>query len=117
MIFVLFIVVNLLLMAALFAFGVYQFMQVEEKRKRRRLLTDAGIDAAELQALLDADKQVEARDRLMSAADVDRFSAESALAQLGGSSVSKELQRRAGGLPLHTNHQRKGGRLGSWHRR
>ena len=45
MIFVLFIVANLLLMAALFAFGMYQFMQVEEKRKRSKLLLDAGLDA------------------------------------------------------------------------
>lgn len=82
MIFVLFIVANLLLMAALFAFGVYQFMQVEEKRKRSRLLTDAGIDTAELQALVQADRLDEARDRLMRAADVDQFTAESALAQL-----------------------------------
>ena len=82
MIFVLFIVVNLLLMAALFAFGVYQFMQVEEKRKRSRLLADAGIDTAELQALVQADRIEEARDRLMQAADVDQFTAESAVAQL-----------------------------------
>ncbi len=82
MIFVLFIVLNLLLMAALFAFGVYQFMQVEEKRKRSRLLADAGIDTAELQALVQADRLDEARDRLMNEADVDRFTAESAVAQL-----------------------------------
>ena len=82
MIFVLFIVVNLLLMAALFAFGVYQFMQVEEKRKRSRLLADAGIDTAELQALVQTDRLDEARDRLMQAADVDQFTAESAVAQL-----------------------------------
>jgi len=43
-IFVLFIVVNLLLMATLFALGMYQFMQVEEKRKRSKLLLDAGLD-------------------------------------------------------------------------
>lgn len=82
MIFVLFIVVNLLLMAALFAFGVYQFMQVEEKRKRSRLLADAGIDTAELEALVHEDRLDEARDRLMQAADVDQFTAESAVAQL-----------------------------------
>ena len=82
MIFVLFIVLNLLLMAALFAFGVYQFMQVEEKRKRSRLLADAGIDAAELQALVQADRLDEARDRLMQAADVDQFTAESALERI-----------------------------------
>ena len=82
MIFVLFIVVNLLLMAALFAFGVYQFMQVEEKRKRSRLLADVGIDTAELEALVQADRLDEARDRLMNDADVDQFTAESAVAQL-----------------------------------
>ncbi|MCY4062435.1 MAG: hypothetical protein OXG53_08705 [Chloroflexi bacterium] len=82
MIFVIFIVANLLLMAALFAFGMYQFMQVEEKRKRSRLLTDAGIDVTELQALVGADRQEEAVTRLMSAADVDRFTAESTVANL-----------------------------------
>ena len=61
MIFVVFIVANLLLMAALFAFGMYQFLQVEEKRKRSRLLTDAGVDVTELQALVGAeDRQEEA---------------------------------------------------------
>lgn len=82
MIFVLFIVANLVLMAGLFAFGMYQFMQVEEKRKRSRLLTDAGVDVAELQALLGADRQEEAVNRLMRAADVDRFTAESTVAKL-----------------------------------
>lgn len=82
MIFVAFIVANLLLMAALFAFGMYQFMQVEEKRKRSRLLNDAGVDVTELQALLGADRQEEAVSRLMSAADVDRFTAESTVAKL-----------------------------------
>lgn len=82
MIFVVFIIVNLLLMGALFAFGMYQFMQVEEKRKRRRLLTEAGVDIAELQALLGADKRDEAVNRLANEANVDRFTAESALARL-----------------------------------
>lgn len=90
MVFIIFIVANLLLMAALFAFGVYQFMQVEEKRKRRRLFTDAGVDVGELRALLGADKQEEAVSRLMRAADVDRFTAESALAQLDGASAAAE---------------------------
>ena len=82
MIFILFIVANLLLMAALFAFGMYQFMQVEEKRKRSKLLFEAGLDLAELQALVCADRQEEAVNRLMSAADVDRFTAESTVAQI-----------------------------------
>ena len=82
MIFIIFIVANLLLMAALFAFGVYQFMQVEEKRKRRQLLTDAGVDVAELRALLCAGRQEDAVSRLMNTADVDRFTAESSVAIL-----------------------------------
>ena len=90
MIFVLFIVANLLLMAALFAFGMYQFMQVEEKRKRSRLLLDAGLDLAELQALVGADKQDEAVNRLMSAADVDRFTAEATIEQF-----KKQVQKLA----------------------
>ncbi|MDE2775996.1 MAG: hypothetical protein OXI77_08665 [Chloroflexota bacterium] len=90
MIFVLFILVNLLLMTTLFAFGVYQFLQVEEKRKRSKLLIDAGLDADELRALLSADRQDEAIIRLMRAADVDRFTAESALTQLRGTSIAKE---------------------------
>jgi len=89
-IFVLFILVNLLLMTTLFAFGVYQFLQVEEKRKRNKLLIDAGLDADELRALLSADRQDEAIIRLMRAADVDRFTAESALTQLRGTPIAKE---------------------------
>lgn len=90
MIFVLFILANLLLMTTLFAFGVYQFLQVEEKRKRSKLLIDAGLDADELRALLGADRHDEAVIRLMRAADVDRFTAESALAQLDGASAAAE---------------------------
>ena len=90
MIFVAFIVANLLLMAALFAFGMYQFMQVEEKRKRSRLLTDAGVDVTELKDLLGAGRQEEAISRLMSAADVDRFTAESAVAQLSSASAAEK---------------------------
>lgn len=85
MIFVLFIVVNLLLMAALFAFGMYQFMQVEEKRKRSQLALEGDLDVAELQALALADGHDEAVDRLMRAADVDRFTAESTVARLTAS--------------------------------
>ena len=80
----LFFVFNLILMATLFAFGVYQFMQVEEKRKRRRLLADASLDAAELRALLQAERHDEALTRLMRAADVDFYTAESVLKQLEG---------------------------------
>ena len=78
----LFFVVNLLLMATLFAFGVYQFMQVEAKRKVRKLIAEAALDEMELRALLQSERYDEALSRLMRAADVDRFTAESALAQL-----------------------------------
>lgn len=83
MFFVLFIIVNLLLMGTLFAFGVYQFMQIEAKRKCRQLLAQASLDEQELRALMDAERYEEALSRLMRQADVDRFTAQSALEQLG----------------------------------
>ncbi|MYD08738.1 MAG: hypothetical protein F4X02_01725 [Chloroflexi bacterium] len=83
MFFVLVILVNILVMGALFAFGVYQFMQVEAKRKCRRLLAEAALDAGELGALIQAERYDEALSRLMRQADVDRFTAEATLEQLG----------------------------------
>jgi len=80
--FVLFILVNLLLMGALFAFGVYQFMQVEAKRKCRRLLAEASLDAGELRDLIHTERYDEALSRLMQQADVDRFTAEATLEHL-----------------------------------
>jgi len=80
---VLFVIVNMLLMAALFAFGVYQFMQVDAKRKSRNLLAEASLDETELSALIQAERYEEALSRLMRQADVDRFTAEAALEQLG----------------------------------
>lgn len=77
-----FFAVNLLLMATLFAFGLYQFMQVEAKRKCRMLLAESALDETELSRLLQSDRYDEALSRLICAADVDRFTAESALAQL-----------------------------------
>lgn len=82
MFFVVFILVNILLMGTLFAFGVYQFMQIEAKRKCRQLLAEASLDEAELSALMRAERYDEALSRLMLGADVDRFTAESALAQI-----------------------------------
>lgn len=82
MFFILIIVVNLLLMGTLFAYGVYQFMQIEAKRKCRTLFAEASLDEKELSALINAERYDEALSRLMQRADVDRYSAESALAQL-----------------------------------
>ncbi len=76
-----FFVFNLLLMGAVFVYGMYQFMQVEEKRKRRDLLAQVDLDEAELSALLQAQRYDEALARLMQQADVDRFTAESVLNQ------------------------------------
>ena len=83
MFFILFILVNVLLMGSLFAFGVYQFMQIEAKRKCRKLLAEASLDEEELRALIEHERYDEALSRLMQQADVDRFTAESALDQLG----------------------------------
>ena len=74
-------------MSAFLVVGMYQFMQVDDKRKRRpadRLrsplaLADSDLDLAELRELVGAERDDEARQRLMQAADVDRFTAESAI--------------------------------------
>ncbi len=81
-----FFIVNLLLMGAVFAFGMYQFMQVEAKRKGRKLIAEAALDEAELSALIHSERFDEAISRLMEAANVDRFTAESALRQVRDSS-------------------------------
>lgn len=89
MFFILFILVNILLMGTLFAVGVYQFMQIETKRKCRKLLAEAALDEGELSALMRAERYDEALSRLMQRADVDRFTAESALEQLRQSGAGK----------------------------
>ena len=81
MIIIIIVGINLLLMGAVFMYGMYQFMQVEEKRKRRDLLAHVALDEAELSALLQAQRYDEALSRLMQQADVDRFTAQSALEQ------------------------------------
>ena len=86
----LFISCNLLIMSAFFVGGMYQFMQVDEKRKgppadrlRRPLpLMELELDIAELQELVRAERYDEARQGLMTAADVDRFTAEAAIKRL-----------------------------------
>ena len=83
----LFISCNLLRMSAFFLVGIHQFMEVDDKRKgrsagrlRRPLsLRDPRLDAAELRELVRAERYDEALQRLMNAADVDRFTAESAI--------------------------------------
>ena len=77
-----FIVVNLVLMFGLFLVGVYLFMQIEEKRKRSKLLLDSSVDVGELRAMLLDDRYEDALTRLMQAAEVDRFTAETALNEL-----------------------------------
>ena len=82
MFFIVFILVNMLLMGTLFAVGVYQFMQIEAKRKCRKLLAEASLDEQEFSTLIQADRYEEALLRLMQRTDVDRYTAESALAQI-----------------------------------
>ena len=90
MVILLFIGLNLLVMGALFAVGVYQFMQIDDKCKRRPAdrrrsplaLVDVDVDAAELRELVCAERDDEARQKLMMAANVDRFTAESAIERL-----------------------------------
>ena len=73
---------NLVLMLSFFLIGVYLFMQVDEKGKRHPLLLDSQVDIAELDAMLQAKRYEDALQRLMQVAEVDRFTAETALAQL-----------------------------------
>ena len=79
MIIIIIVGINLLLMGAVFMYGMYQFMQVEEKRKRRNLLAQAALDETELLALMQDESYEDALARLMQQADVDRYTAESAL--------------------------------------
>ena len=75
-----FLALNLALMLGLFFVGVYQFMQIEEKRKgiaARRLAAD--IDMAAVAATRRAEGDEAAIQRLMREAELDRFTAESAL--------------------------------------
>ena len=74
-----FFVFNLLLMSAVFLYGMYQFMQVEEKRKRRDIFAQAALDEAALNSLIQSEGYDEARARLMASANVDRFTAETVL--------------------------------------
>ena len=90
MIVLVFVVFNLLLMTGLFLYGMYQFMQIEEKRKRRSLWAETALDEAELARLLHADGYDAARSRLMAEADVDRFTAERALDQIKRGSPAEE---------------------------
>ena len=75
-----FLAMNLALMLGLFFVGVYQFMQIEEKRKgiaARRLAAD--VDMAAVAATRRAKGDEAAIRHLMNEADLDRFTAESAL--------------------------------------
>ena len=74
-----FFVFNLLLMSAVFLYGMYQFMQVEEKRKRRDIFALAALDEAALSSLIKTEGYDKARARLMASANVDRFTAETVL--------------------------------------
>ncbi len=85
-----FLALNLLLMAGLFLAGVYFFLQVEDKGKRKKLrLLDSSVDLSELRAMLQADEHDEALQRLMQAEDIDRFSAEKAIEGLTQQDLGK----------------------------
>ena len=91
----LFFVINMLLMGAVFVYGMYQFMQVEEKRKRRKLLANLALDESELATLIHNERYDEALATLMQRADVDRYTAESALEHWRSCAEAKSEQRVA----------------------
>ena len=85
-----FLALNLLLMAGLFLAGVYFFLQVEDKGKRKKLrLLDSSVDLSELQAMLKAERRDEALQRLMQADGIDRFTAEKAIEGLTQQDLGK----------------------------
>lgn len=76
-----FLALNLLLMAGLLLAGLYLFLQVEDKAKRSKpRLNQSSV--AELQALLQAQGHDEALQHLMQTDDMERFSAEQAIEAL-----------------------------------
>ena len=86
----LFIGFNLLIMSAFFVMGIVLFLQTEDKQKRRpddRLrgavrVSELGVDEGELRQLVRDERYSDAIQRLISDADVDRFTAEVAIEAL-----------------------------------
>jgi hypothetical protein len=80
----LFIGFNLLIMSTFFVLGIYQFLQIEDKQKRRPadrlrravLVSELDVDESAVRQLVRDERYTDAIQRLITDADVDRFTAE-----------------------------------------
>jgi len=87
---ILFIGFHVVMMSLFFVVGIYQFAQIDDKRKRDHVdrglqglpLDEIEIDESELRELVRAERYEEAINRLVAEADVDRFTAQSAIESL-----------------------------------
>ncbi len=82
---ILFIGFHVVMMAVFFILGVYQFSQIDDTHKYKRIdrlrsalpISELDIDETELRELIRAERYTDARHRLMTVADVDKFTAQS----------------------------------------
>lgn len=85
-----FIAINLLIMSAFFGVGIYLFLQVEDKQKRRPvdhlrgavLVSEMDVDEVELRQLVRDERYTDAIQRLIHDAEVDQFTAEATIEAL-----------------------------------
>lgn len=84
------IAVNVMMMSAFFLVGIYQFLQIEDKKKRRPvdrlrssiMVSELIVDEVALRQLVRDERYVDAVQHLIDYADVDRFTAEAAIETL-----------------------------------
>lgn len=82
--------INLIMMSVLFVVGIYLFMQVEDKQKRRpvdrlrrvQVVSELGIDEGVLRQLVRDEQYDYAVQHLMDHGEVDRFTAEATVETL-----------------------------------
>jgi len=87
---ILFIGFHVGMMSLFFVIGIYLFSQVDDKRKRQEVdrlrgavpIAELEIDEAELRELVRAERYEDAVERLVTMAEVDRFTAQSAVESL-----------------------------------
>ena len=90
MIIAMFIGINLVIMSALFAVGIYLFLQIDDKQKRQPvdrlrgavLVSEMDIDEVELRQLVRDERYTDAIQRLITEAEVDQFTAEATIEAL-----------------------------------
>lgn len=84
------IAINVIMMSALFVVGIYQFLQIEDKKKRRpmdRLRTsvmvaELDVDEVTIRRLVRDERYADAVQHLIDYAEVDRFTAQATVETL-----------------------------------